>query len=50
MHVYIFFVIYILFAPVISTSIPRYVNNSHYIKVLMTVIKTETFNVSFSSK
>ena len=39
------FVVYILFAPVISTSIHRCVNNSYDIKVLMKVIKTETFNV-----
>ena len=50
MHVYIFFLIYILFAPVISTSIHRCVDNSHGIKVLMKVIKTETFNVGFTSK
>ena len=50
MHVYIFFAVYILFAPVISTSIHRCVNNSHDIKVLMKVIKTETFNVGFTSK
>ena len=36
------FVIDISFAPVISTSIHRYVNNSPDIKVLMKVIETET--------
>ena len=45
MHVSIFFVIYILFASVILTSIHRSMNYSHVIKVLMKVIKTETFNV-----
>ena len=50
MQIYIFFVIYVLFAPVISTSIHRCVNTSHDIKVLMMVIKTETFNISFTSK
>ena len=50
MHVYIFFVIYILFAPVILTILHRCVNNSHDIKVLMKVIKTETFNVGFTPK
>ena len=48
MHVYIFFVIYIFFTPVISISIHRCVNNSHDIKVLMKVIKTERFNVGFT--
>ena len=38
------------FAPVISTSIHRCVNNFHDIKVLMKVIKTETFNIGFTSK
>ena len=47
MHVCIFFAVYILFAPVISTSIHSRVNNSPDIKVLMKVIKTETFNVGF---
>ena len=47
MHVCIFFVVYILFASVILISIHRCVNNSHDIKVLMKVIKTETFNVGF---
>ena len=47
MYVYIFFVIYILFAAVI---IHHCVNNSHDIKVLMKVIKTETFDVGFVSK
>ena len=42
MHVYIFFVIYILFASVISTSIHHCVNNSSDIKVPMKVITTET--------
>ena len=41
------FVIYILFAPDISTSIHRCVNNSNDINVLMKVIKTETFNIGF---
>ena len=50
MHVCIFFFLDILFAPVISTSIRRYVNKSHDIKVLKKVIKTETFNVGFTSK
>ena len=45
MYVYIFFVIYILFDPFIWASIHRYVNYSHGIKVLIKVIKTETFNV-----
>ena len=35
-------VVYILFVPVISTSIHRCVNNSSGIKVLMKVIETET--------
>ena len=44
MHVCIFFVIYSLFAPVISTSIDRCVNhNSYDIKDQMKVLKTETF-------
>ena len=38
------FVVYILFVPVISTSIHRYVNYSN-IQVLMMVTETETFNV-----
>ena len=42
------FIVYILFAPVISTSIHRCVNNSPDIKVLMKVIETETFNVDFT--
>ena len=50
MHVYIFFVIYVLFAPIILTSIHRCVNNYHDIKVLMKVIKTEMFNVDFTQK
>ena len=50
MHVRIIFVIYILFASVIFTSIHRWVNNSQDIKVLMKVIKTETFNVDFTSQ
>ena len=50
MHVCIFFVLYILFAPFISTSIHRCVNNSHDIKILMKIIETETFNVRFSSQ
>ena len=43
MHSYIFFVIYIIFAPVMSTSC---VNNSNDIKFSMKVIKTETFYVA----
>ena len=39
--------VYILFAPVISTSIDRCVNYSD-IKALMMVIETETFNVDFT--
>ena len=35
---------------VISISIHLCVNNSHDIKVLKKVIKTETFNVCFTSK
>ena len=49
MHVCTFFVGNILFAPDISTSIHRCVNNFHDIIVLMKVIKTETFNVGFTS-
>ena len=49
MHVYIFSVVYILFAPVISTSIHRRVNNSD-INVLMKTIETETFNVGITLK
>ena len=44
------FVVYILFYPVIRTSIHLRVNNSHDIKVLMKVIKTKTFNVGFKSQ
>ena len=44
------FVVNILFAPVISTSIHRCVNNFPGIKVLMMVIETETFNVDFTSQ
>ena len=44
------FVVYILFAPIISTSIHRCVNNSPDIKVLMNVIETKTFNVDFTSQ
>ena len=44
------FVVYILFAPVISTSIHRCVNNFSDIKVLMKVSETETFNVDFTSQ
>ena len=54
MYVYESFVIYIYFALyftlVISTSIHRCVNNSYDIKVLVKVIKIETFNVGFKSK
>ena len=44
---YLFFV-YILFAPVISTTIHRYFNYSD-IQALMMVTETETFNVDFIS-
>ena len=44
------FIVYILFAPVISTSIHRCVNNSPDIKTLMKVIETKTFNVDFTSQ
>ena len=47
MYIYESFVIF--FVPVISTSIHHCVNNSHDINVLMKVIKTETFNVGFTS-
>ena len=50
MHVSIFLVIYILFAPAISTSIHDSMNNSHDIKVLMKVIISDKFNVGFTSK
>ena len=50
MYAYESFVIFIFFTPVISTSIRRSVNNSHNIKVLRKVIKTETFNIGFTSK
>ena len=43
------FICYISFAPVISTSIHRCVNNFPDIKVLMMVIETETFNIDFTS-
>ena len=33
-----------------STNIHHCVNNSHDIKVLMKVIKTETFNIDFTSQ
>ena len=48
-HLYLF-VAYILFAPVILTSIHYCVNYSPDIKVLMKVIETETFKVDFTSK
>ena len=48
-HLYLF-IVYILFALVIMTSIHRSVNTSHDIKVLMKVIKTETFNIGFTSQ
>ena len=48
-HLYLF-IVYILFAPVISTSIHCCVNNSPDIKVLITVIEIETFNVDFTSQ
>ena len=44
------FVIYILFAPIILRSIYHCVDNSHDIKVLMKVIKTEMFNIGFTSQ
>ena len=44
------YVYFILFAPVISTSIHHCVNNSLDIKALMMVIETETFNVDFTSQ
>ena len=44
------FVVYILFAPIILTSIHCCVYNSHDIEVMGKVIKTETFNVGFTSK
>ena len=44
------FVVYILFALVISTSIHRCMNSSSDIKVLMKVIETETFNFDFISQ
>ena len=47
-HICIFFDVYILFAPVISTSIHRCVNYSYDIKVLMKVMKTETFHDGFT--
>ena len=50
MPICIFFVVYILLAPVIYTSIYHCVNNSPDIKVLMKVIETETFNVGFTSQ
>ena len=50
MYVYESLFIYIFFAAIILTSIHRYVNNSHDIKILMKVIKTGTFNVDFKSE
>ena len=47
-HLYLF-IVYFSFAPVISTSIHRYVNYFD-IRVLMMVTETETFNVDFDSK
>ena len=44
-----FFIVDILFAPVVSTSIHHCVNKSH-IKVLMKVIETKTFNTDFISQ
>ena len=38
------------FAPVFSTSIHRYVNNSPDFKFLMKVIETETFTIDFTSQ
>ena len=43
-------VVYILYAPVISTNIHCCMYNSSDIKVLMKVIKTETFNADFTSQ
>ena len=44
------FIVYILFAPVILTSIYQCVNNFPDIKVLMMVIETKMFNVDFTSQ
>ena len=48
-HLYLF-IVSILFVPVILTNIHRCVNSSPDIKVLMKIIKTETFNVGFTSQ
>ena len=48
MHVCILFIVYILFALVILTSIHHCANNSHDMIVLIKVIKTETLNVGFT--
>ena len=50
MHVWIFFVVYILFVLVVSTSIRRCVNGSYDVKVLMKIVGTETFSVGFESQ
>ena len=50
MHVCIFFIVYILFTPVISISIHCRVNNSLDIKILMKVTEAETFEVDFTSQ
>ena len=44
------FVVYLVFAPVFSTSIHRCENNSPDIKVPMNVIETEMFYVDFTSQ
>ena len=44
------FVVYILFAPVISTSIHHCVNSYLDIKIMMKVIKTEAFNDGLTSQ
>ena len=49
MHIYIFFIVNIFFAPIISTSIYRRVNSSHHITVLIKGIETKTFNGGFAS-
>ena len=47
-HVCIFSLYTILFAPLVSAIIDRYVNYSD-IEVLMMVFETEAFNVNFTS-
>ena len=44
------FIIDSLLAPVILTSIHPSINNSREIKVLMKVIKAETFNIGLTSQ